>query len=121
MQCYYQRVEAATVKFRKFGIAPVSFLEEEKDLCVTFHQKIKFSNHVDGNCASANHKLGVIKRTFSTTFFYPEVNPEEAHEYINLSLHVYPRYYPRYKVNSTLDCFIVVKIVPKIWRYGWPP
>ena len=48
---------------------PIPAVEEEKDLGVTYDQKIKFSNHVDGIFASANHKLGVIKRTFSTTFF----------------------------------------------------
>ena len=45
---------------------PIPAVEEEKDLGVTFDQKMKFSNHVDGICASANRKLGVIKRTFST-------------------------------------------------------
>ena len=45
---------------------PIPAVEEEKDLGVTFDQKRKFSNHVDGICASANRKLGVIKRTFST-------------------------------------------------------
>ena len=45
---------------------PFPAVEEEKDLGVTFDQKMKFSNHVDGICASANRKLGVIKRTFST-------------------------------------------------------
>ena len=45
---------------------PIPVVEEEKDLGVTFDQKMKFSDHVDGICASANRKLGVIKRTFST-------------------------------------------------------
>ena len=45
---------------------PIPAVEEEKDLGVTFDQKMKFSNHVDGIWASANRKLGVIKRTFST-------------------------------------------------------
>ena len=38
---------------------PIPAVEEEKDLGVTFNQKMKFSNHVDGICAAANRKLGV--------------------------------------------------------------
>ena len=44
---------------------PIPAVEVETDLGVTFDQQLKFSRHVDGVCAAANRKLGIIKRTFS--------------------------------------------------------
>ena len=44
---------------------PIPAVEVETDLGVTFDQQFKFSRHVDGECAAANRKLGIIKRTFS--------------------------------------------------------
>ena len=38
----------------------------EKDLGVTFDDELKFSQHVDKVTASANKKMGIIKRTFSS-------------------------------------------------------
>ena len=48
------------------NISHISSVMEEKDLGVTFDEKLKFSQQVGKVVATANRKLGMIRRTFSS-------------------------------------------------------
>ena len=44
---------------------PIDTVQEEKDLGLTFDNKLKFSSHIKSCVKTANRNLGLIRRTFS--------------------------------------------------------